>query len=465
MTPLLAAKQPNDRQPGKGRRRNALLLVLVAVGTVLVNVCVVETSHAAVGVCQRMTIPAYFAPGATWTKAISGGSSVGIMIMNPNSGPGTSRDTSYATYVNSTKAAGVKVLGYVHTSYGARAAGTVKAEVDQYKTWYGVTDIFFDETSGDAGQLSYYQGLANYVHTTPGSTVMLNPGTTPDERYMSVGDIVAIYEDNYTAYARWRAPSWVNNYPSSKIYNLVYGAPDATALANALALARSRNAGYVYVTNDVLPNPWDTLPSYFSSELTQLAQSCSSDTTAPAVSITSPSNGAVVSGIVNATVSATHNVGVTKVEYYLDGVLANTATTAPYGWAWNTATASNASHNLVAKAYDAAGNAGTSSAVVVTVSNSGGTSPDVTPPTVQISSPTNGSRVRSSVWVAASAEDNVKVTRMEVYVDGALKAKSTSGSITYSWSARNVSSGAHVIAARAYDAAGNSAASGVTVYR
>src|SRR5664280_2145873 len=117
MTPLLAAKQPNERQLGKGRRRSALLLVLVAVGTVLVNVCVVETSYAAVEVCQRMTIPAYFAPGATWTKAISGGSSVGIMIMNPHSGPGTSRDTSYATYVNSTKAAGVKVLGYVHTSY------------------------------------------------------------------------------------------------------------------------------------------------------------------------------------------------------------------------------------------------------------------------------------------------------------------------------------------------------------
>jgi len=67
--------------------------------------------------------------------------------------------------------------------------------------------------------------------------------------------------------------------------------------------------------------------------------------------------------------------------------------------------------------------------------------------------------------VAASAKDNVKVTQMEVYVDGVLKAKSTSGSITYSWSARNVSSGAHVIAARAYDAAGNSAASSVTVYR
>jgi hypothetical protein len=32
-----------------------------------------------------------------------------------------------------------------------------------------------------------------------------------------------------------------------------------------LHLAVRRNAGGVYVTNDVLPNPWDRLPSYWTS--------------------------------------------------------------------------------------------------------------------------------------------------------------------------------------------------------
>lgn len=34
-------------------------------------------------------------------------------------------------------------------------------------------------------------------------------------------------------------------------------------------LAKKRNAGYVYVTNDDLPNPWDTLPpsGYWEDEL------------------------------------------------------------------------------------------------------------------------------------------------------------------------------------------------------
>src|SRR6202022_2856261 len=64
-------------------------------------------------------------------------------------------------------------------------------------------------------------------------------------------------------------------------------------------------------------------------------------------------------------------VGVTKVEFYLDGVLQSTDTTSPYAWSWDTTTASNASHTLTAKAYDAALNVGTSAAVSVTVNNGG----------------------------------------------------------------------------------------------
>ncbi len=93
------------------------------------------------------------------------------------------------------------------------------------------------------------------------------------------------------------------------------------------------------------------------------------DTTAPTASITAPANGATVSATVSVTASASDNVGVTKVEFLLDGVLQSTDTTVPYAWSWNTATATNGAHTLAAKAYDAANNIGTSSTVNVTVSN------------------------------------------------------------------------------------------------
>ncbi len=93
------------------------------------------------------------------------------------------------------------------------------------------------------------------------------------------------------------------------------------------------------------------------------------DTQAPAVSITAPLNGATVVGTVSVTATASDNVGVTKVEFYLDGVLKSTDTTSPYAWSWDSTTASNGSHSLTAKAYDAALNVGTSTAVSVTVNN------------------------------------------------------------------------------------------------
>lgn len=97
------------------------------------------------------------------------------------------------------------------------------------------------------------------------------------------------------------------------------------------------------------------------------------DTLPPSTSITAPASGATVSGTVSVTASASDNVGVTRVEFYLDGTLQSTDTAAPYAWSWDTRTATNGSHQLTSMAFDAAGNSATSGAVTVTVNNVAGT--------------------------------------------------------------------------------------------
>jgi hypothetical protein len=94
-----------------------------------------------------------------------------------------------------------------------------------------------------------------------------------------------------------------------------------------------------------------------------------SDTTAPTVSLTAPVNGATVSGSVSVTANASDNVGVSKVEFYVDGALKATDTTSSYTYSWDTTQVSNGSHSLQAKAYDAAGNIATSPTATVTVQN------------------------------------------------------------------------------------------------
>lgn len=94
------------------------------------------------------------------------------------------------------------------------------------------------------------------------------------------------------------------------------------------------------------------------------------DVTVPSVSITAPAAGATVSGTISVTGSATDNVGVTSVQFKLDGSNLGTAdSSAPYSVSWNTTGATNGSHTITAVARDAAGNQTTSAAVSVTVSN------------------------------------------------------------------------------------------------
>jgi sulfur relay (sulfurtransferase) DsrF/TusC family protein len=93
------------------------------------------------------------------------------------------------------------------------------------------------------------------------------------------------------------------------------------------------------------------------------------DNTAPTVSITAPAANAKVKGTVTVTASASDNVGVSKVEFYVDGVLKRTDTSSPYSYGWRTTSLANGSHIIYAKAYDAAGNVTQSATVSVTVSN------------------------------------------------------------------------------------------------
>ncbi|MBI2930040.1 MAG: family 16 glycosylhydrolase [Planctomycetes bacterium] len=96
------------------------------------------------------------------------------------------------------------------------------------------------------------------------------------------------------------------------------------------------------------------------------------DTTPPSVAITSPASGSSVSGTVTVTATASDNVGISRCELHVDGALVATHLTEPHSsasFSWNTASLSNASHTLQAKAIDAAGNVGQSALVGVVVSN------------------------------------------------------------------------------------------------
>src|SRR5438128_2188286 len=99
------------------------------------------------------------------------------------------------------------------------------------------------------------------------------------------------------------------------------------------------------------------------------------------------------------------------------------------------------------KAYDAANKTGRASCRE-SVSNL-----DATPTKVTISSPLAGATVSGTVAVVGTASDNVGVTKVDFYVDGALSSSSTAASFSFSWNSTSKANGSHTLMVKAYDAA------------
>jgi hypothetical protein len=96
----------------------------------------------------------------------------------------------------------------------------------------------------------------------------------------------------------------------------------------------------------------------------------SGDTQSPAVAILTPRPGAALTGTGRLQVTASDNVGVTKVEFYVDNGLRAVTVGTPYQWDFDTTTASNGAHTLKVLAYDMAGNVGQASETFTTQNSS-----------------------------------------------------------------------------------------------
>ncbi|TAL84802.1 MAG: carbohydrate-binding protein CenC [Rhodanobacter sp.] len=112
----------------------------------------------------------------------------------------------------------------------------------------------------------------------------------------------------------------------------------------------------------------------WSAPLWVTESSVGGDTTPPTVSASESGS----AGTITLSASASDNVGVSKVEFYVDNVLKATDTTAPYQASLDSTTLADGSHSLTARAYDVAGNIGSSTAVSFSIANStGGTTTEL----------------------------------------------------------------------------------------
>ncbi|MER6313135.1 spherulation-specific family 4 protein [Streptomyces sp. NPDC001581] len=245
-------------------------------------------------------VPAYVsANDRMLTDLTATGPAASVVVLNPGNGdapfdaPWRARADALRKRTTSTGEK-TRVLGYVHTDHGNRDIAAVKASVDNYlKTPDGrlhVDGIFFDVVSRDCGPANatrdHYAELRRYVQDTMNAAdpaapdlVVNNPGTAIADCYLEPGrrtaDVFVTFEDTYAAYtgagwlggnvfdplAGYRSGAELD--PSgTAFWHLVHDVPDAEAMRATLRTAFDRGAGYAYATSTVMPNPWNTGPTW-----------------------------------------------------------------------------------------------------------------------------------------------------------------------------------------------------------
>lgn len=188
-----------------------------------------------------------------------------IAIVNPDSGPGASADATFTSGIAKLVAAGIVPIGYVSTNYTKRGQPAVKGDVDAWRSFYPkVQGIFFDEQSVQPGDEAFYSTVSSYTKSKGLTLTVGNPGTGVPDSYLGTVDIMLCYESagvptaaSLKKYAAHRSEFAIIPYKASFDASYVKSVLDSVA--------------YVYITNDDLPNPWDTLPPYFDSLIGALA--------------------------------------------------------------------------------------------------------------------------------------------------------------------------------------------------
>ncbi|MFL3014429.1 MAG: Ig-like domain-containing protein [Candidatus Neomarinimicrobiota bacterium] len=170
-----------------------------------------------------------------------------------------------------------------------------------------------------------------------------------------------------------------------------------------------------------------------------------------------PYAGQIVSDNIEIQVSASDNVGIAEVEFYLDGNLLSSDDQVPYAHEWNTNSSSeDEEHVIYATIIDLQGNSTDLSPISVTVNNDDAPSNDLTPPIATILTPLSTQTVSDTVIITGFASDNHEIEQVIFYVNDQLIDTVTDSPYTTNWiTYEEANNSEHVIQMTAQDLSGN----------
>ena len=184
-----------------------------------------------------------------------------IVIVNPSNGDFVKSEDVFRDQINKSHNGWNLAIWYIYTKYGQRDINEVKSRIDsRLKNYPNIDGFFFDEVSDSKYRVPYYEELYKYVKAKNSRLiVILNPWTTPDEKYFRISDNIVVYENPCSDYENYKQPDRLKKYPNYKISYLGYNCSDD----QYKSLVAKYGKYIFYFTDDGADwNPWDSLSKY-----------------------------------------------------------------------------------------------------------------------------------------------------------------------------------------------------------
>jgi len=188
------------------------------------------------------------------------------VLLNPATGPGKTIDPNYVNAVTQLRAAGINILGYVNTNYGKRPINNVESDIKKWINFYKPDGIFLDLMAVDH---PYYSSITAFAKKRGIQMVEGNPGININSSAGNDVDIVNIFENDFLPTPLTQFKNWNNKHPASNLSLICYNiSPLPTTFISQAVLF----FGWIFITDDNMPDPYNTYPSYFNSFIQQLSE-------------------------------------------------------------------------------------------------------------------------------------------------------------------------------------------------
>lgn len=205
---------------------------------------------------KSIVIPAYFRTQFDWDRIIANKEYIHSVIVNEHSGPGIG-EKYYLDLIKKLKELNIKVYGYVSTQWGRRSLEDIKKDIDKWRLFHGVLDIFLDEGSQYKEHVDHYKSIRGLIR----GTNIINPGVIPSEEYFQIFDIVCMFESELSKLDSIFDTGTLNKF-RHKLYFIIFNVSEATLPG----VVRTLKGMYIYPTdltdkND--GNPFIRLPAFW----------------------------------------------------------------------------------------------------------------------------------------------------------------------------------------------------------